>query len=397
MRQISLENQIDILDNCIKFEKSLSVELERLGLEYDNLRYRAHRTCKSNSESVQLLDDMERPVNGLIPAVSFFTGAGGLDIGFEYAGFDNLASVEHTDLFCDTLRLNSPNKTVIGPPDYEGDISDTETIIELLGNTIGLKPGFEGVFHGGPPCQSFSIAANQRFGKNDERFKRLGFSDPERGGLFFSYVSLIEHFKPKAFLIENVAGIQDFDIDGRIKDSLEKLSLAGYEISKPTVINAADYGVPQNRFRWIVFGVRDRTSALEFPAPDTEKHISCYEVLRKPLKGVPNHITRKHTAGSVRRYMELDFGGRDKQGRVDRLDPNMPSKTIIAGGTKGGGRSHLHPYIPRTLSVRESARLQGFPDWYEFSGSNARQFTQVGNAVPPLLAYKIAQKIKEQI
>ena len=90
----------------------------------------------------------------------------------------------------------------------------------------------------------------------------------------------------------------------------------------------------------------------------------------------------------------LGYGKRDNLGRVDRLNPFLPSKTIIAGGTKGGGRSHLHPYSPRTLSVRESARLQTFQDSYIFTGSAARQFTQVGNAVPPLLAYKLAIKLK---
>jgi DNA (cytosine-5)-methyltransferase 1 len=91
--------------------------------------------------------------------------------------------------------------------------------------------------------------------------------------------------------------------------------------------------------------------------------------------------------------MNLDYGQRDKLGRVDRLDPSSPSKTVIAGGISGGGRSHLHPYIPRTLSVRESARIQTFPDEYEFLGPVARQFTQVGNAVPPVLATQIASAI----
>ena len=87
--------------------------------------------------------------------------------------------------------------------------------------------------------------------------------------------------------------------------------------------------------------------------------------------------------------MRLDYGERDQLGRVDGLDPALPSKTVIAGGTKGGGRSHLHPEIPRTLSVRESARLQTFPDNYFFEGPTARQFTQVGNAVPPVLAAQL--------
>jgi Site-specific DNA methylase len=91
--------------------------------------------------------------------------------------------------------------------------------------------------------------------------------------------------------------------------------------------------------------------------------------------------------------MMLNYGERDKLGRVDRLDPLLPSKTVIAGGNSGGGRSHLHPYIPRTLSVRESARIQTFPDNYIFKGAVARQFTQVGNAVPPVLGSQLGTAI----
>jgi len=111
------------------------------------------------------------------------------------------------------------------------------------------------------------------------------------------------------------------------------------------------------------------------------------------MKGVENHVTREHSAGSVLRYMMLNYGERDKLGRVDRLDPNLPSKTVIAGGSSGGGRSHLHPYIPRTLSVRECARIQTFPDDYIFKGPVARQFTQVGNAVPPVLGSQLGTAI----
>ena len=94
------------------------------------------------------------------------------------------------------------------------------------------------------------------------------------------------------------------------------------------------------------------------------------------------------------RYLTLDYGARDHLGRVDRLDPSLPAKTVIAGGS-GGGRSHLHPEIPRTLSVRECARLQSFPDDYVFVGPTARQFTQVGNAVPPVLAARLASEIRD--
>lgn len=147
--------------------------------------------------------------------------------------------------------------------------------------------------------------------------------------------------------------------------------------------------------RWIVVGTRG-TSPIKLPQP-SDNVTPCGSVFTRELGGVPNHITREHTAQSVNRYMILNYGERDKLGRVDRLDPRLPSKTVIAGGTKGGGRSHLHPFSPRTLSVRECARLQTFPDTYVFTGATARQFTQVGNAVPPLLAYKLALAIKDAI
>ena len=138
-------------------------------------------------------------------------------------------------------------------------------------------------------------------------------------------------------------------------------------------------------------GVRGGHS-FEYPAPSPRPAV-CGAVFGRGLEGALNHETRKHTAESVIRYARLPYGARDKTGRVDRLDPCRPSKTVIAGGAKGGGRSHLHPF-PRTISVRECARLQTFPDSHTFAGATARQFTQVGNAVPPVLAQKIAMQIR---
>jgi DNA (cytosine-5)-methyltransferase 1 len=327
-----------------------------------------------------------------VPAVSFFSGAGGLNIGFEYAGFNNLVSVEFNEIFCDTLRANNPTKVVIGPPKADGDVRNHDSIVAELERTIGIAKPFDGVFHGGPSCQSFSVAANQRFNKDSDKFKRQGFNDEEKGELIFDYLWYIKTFMPRAFLIENVAGIADCDSDGKVQAALDELSALGYEISPPQIVNAAYYGVPQNRMRWLIVGTRNG-EMIEFTKPN-DYVTSCREAFNRSLDDVENHQTREHTAESVSRYMILSYGTRDKLGRVDRLNPYLPAKTVIAGGTKGGGRSHLHPYTPRTISVRECARLQTFPDSYIFTGATARQFTQVGNAVPPLLAYKIAKSIK---
>lgn len=392
--KLSINEQNKLLNKCVKNDFPLQQELAKLGLSYDNLRYENYVNGFNRQGKAESLETLELPA-GNIPAISFFSGAGGLDIGFKYAGFINLASIENNQLFCDTLRLNNPNKIVIGPPDFSGDLSKREEIRDVLEKKVGITIGFDGVFHGGPPCQPFSIASNQRFSKDNNNFKRKGFDDVEKGNLLFDYFWFIEYFKPKAFLIENVPGLEELDETGSIKKHLSILSNLGYSITKPTIINSADYGIPQSRRRLFIIGILGN-SLFEFPEPNLFQS-ACYDVFQVNVENFENHITRNHTVESILRYIKLDFGMRDQLGRVDRLNPFLPSKTVIAGGTKGGGRSHLHPYSPRTLSARESARLQTFPDNYIFTGSSARQFTQVGNAVPPLLAYKIAKEIKVKI
>jgi DNA (cytosine-5)-methyltransferase 1 len=254
-----------------------------------------------------------------------------------------------------------------------------------------IKQPFEGLFVGGPPCQPFSIAANQRFAKWGDKFKRTGFDHEVNGNLLFSFVRLIEAFKPKAFIIENVPGLRDIDGGDQLSVMTKRLKRCGYTIQPPIVIDASKFGIPQQRVRLFIVGAR---SSRSFSSPIVHMEtMSCGRVLSRSTRGVSNHETREHQAESIRRYMELDYGQRDQLGRVDRLDPSAPSKTVIAGGSGGGGRSHLHPEVPRTLSVRECARLQTFPDDFEFLGPTARQFTQVGNAVPPVLATQMGREI----
>lgn len=380
------------VNNCVK----LSELLDESHYSYDNLQYNDGLNFEADQNPfppIDSIDNLPRYNDG-IPAVSFFSGAGGLDVGFRYAGFNNIIGIEHTELFCQTLRHNNPHQFVIGPPYYDGDISKREEITAIL-REHGVTENFNGVFHGGPPCQSFSIAANQRFNKDGDNFKRTGFDDSEKGMLIFDYIWFIRQFRPLAFLIENVSGIVECDSEGRIARALDGLRELGYNIPTPGVVDAAFYGVPQHRRRWIAMGTRGHRQ-IETPAPRIDE-TPCGNVFMRPLDNVPNHVTRKHNAESVLRYSKLKLGQRDHLGRVDRLDPYKPSKTVIAGGIKGGGRSHLHPFTPRTLSVRECARLQTFPDNYEFVGTPARQFTQVGNAVPPMLAYYFALAIKEAI
>lgn len=391
--KISVEEQRTLLESCAAEGKNLPNELEKRGLGFDDLRYVSNPMLPTFASRNEWLDDVQRVPNN-IPAISFFAGAGGFDIGFYYAGYDNLASIEINRIFCDTLRHNFPHKLVIGPPNFSGDVRDRQTIANVLQKKLGLQKPFDGVFHGGPPCQPFSIAANQRFSKNGENFKRVGFEHEEYGNLLFDYLWFILEFRPKVFILENVAGFMEMDGGQQVKKAVEIMESAGYVVSKPQVFNLADFGVPQQRNRFVIVGSR---TGFVFQFPDRQRHhIPCVEIFIKGLEKIPNHETREHKAESLLRYMQLEYGKRDKLGRVDRLNPAKPSKTVIAGGMKGGGRSHLHPFIPRTLSVRESARLQTFPDWYVFTGAIARQFTQVGNAVPPLFAYNLAVEIQRQ-
>ena len=332
---------------------------------------------------------------------SLFTGAGGMDLGFQAAGFSPIGFLELEDWACKTLRKNHPRLSILGPPSCSGDIKEltTDQIISMLG--VGKRD--VDVIIGGPPCQPFSIAANQRFLRSDDKFKRRGFEDDDKGNLLFDFIRVVSEIKPKVFVIENVPGLIEIDGGEQIKIALGILENLGYSISKLGVINAVSYGVPQFRNRVIIWGTKNKIKPL-LPEPThgnvENMFFRKYNVVCQALYGIGscalNNETRDHKQESIARYKTLKFGEREHLGRVDRLDPLMPSKTVIAGGRNGGGRSHLHPFLARTMSVRECARLQTFPDSYIFDGTNARQFTQVGNAVPPLLAEQIGRQILAQ-
>ncbi|MCA3019220.1 MAG: DNA (cytosine-5-)-methyltransferase [Rhodocyclaceae bacterium] len=389
VRNEKLSIQKQLLRRCIKNGTRLSDALEKQGWTYDDLQYETSNALPVEMTKYFTLADFQRKKNR-VPVVSFFAGAGGLDLGLEASGFSHVALVEKNELFCNTLRFNRPKLKVIGPPLASGDVSETDSLVSQLEALIGAPP-FDGVFVGGPPCQPFSIAANQRFSKSGDNFKRVGFSHATNGNLLFEYIALIKHFKPRAFLIENVPGLIDIDGGEQLQRAYRELESVGYNVHQPSVLIAAEYSVPQNRTRLFVVG--NRTGASFVPPRPSGHQLACASVFNISLDGIANHETREHSAESVTRYMSLDFGERDQLGRVDRLDPSLPSKTVIAGGSAGGGRSHLHPYAPRTLSVRESARIQTFPDEYVFVGSSARQFTQVGNAVPPVLGVQLGNAL----
>jgi DNA (cytosine-5)-methyltransferase 1 len=385
-----LQEQFRLLEKSARTNTPLVDILEGAGWTYEDLIYEESKAKTWMGRAPLNLNEV-KPLVQEIPMVSFFAGCGGMDLGLEASGYKHLAAFEINDLFCKTLRRNRPQWNVFGPPTHSGDVSKFDEVAETLTQLISAP--FEGLFVGGPPCQPFSIAANQRFSKSDDNFKRVGFSHEKNGSLLFDFLRLILTFQPKSFVIENVPGLRDLDGGTQLKVAIEELRLNGYQVEEPFVLNAANYGVPQQRLRLFVVGSRT-SKTFKCPVPSLET-VGAGSVLNNYYPKLSNNETREHKAESILRYMRLGYGQRDQLGRVDRLDPLLPSKTVIAGGTKGGGRSHLHPEIPRTLSVRECAHLQTFPKDYIFMGASARQFTQVGNAVPPILAAQIGNSLSE--
>lgn len=387
----NIQEQLRLLQKAQQTSQPLAEVLSSAGWSYDDLIYEHSRAKVWKGGRGLSLDDLRSSKPKGVPVVSFFTGCGGMDLGLEASGYKHVAAFEINELFCKTLRRNRPHWNVFGPPLHSGDVSQFEAIHSALGNLI--KAPFEGLFVGGPPCQPFSIAANQRFAKWGTNFKRTGFAHEKNGNLLFDFLRLIIAFKPKAFVIENVPGLRDIDDGEQLRAAIEELQEHGYNVERPFVLDAAKYGVPQQRLRLFVVGSRTKNIFMQPQLSVTV--MGAASVLGDRSPNLPNSETREHKAESILRYMKLGYGQRDQLGRVDRLDPTLPSKTVIAGGTHGGGRSHLHPEIPRTLSVRECARLQTFPDDYVFVGPAARQFTQVGNAVPPLLAAHIGRSVSD--
>jgi DNA (cytosine-5)-methyltransferase 1 len=392
--RLTASQQVRLLRDCSAKGGDLSSRLAKIGLSRDLLTYEVNGGFASQHSKAKTLADFRKPFHGT-PVISLFSGCGGMDLGFEAAGYEHTALIEHNELFCSTLRRNRPSWRVIGPPDYTGDVSDRAEIVKILIDGVGVKAPFPGVLVGGPPCQPFSIASNQRFSKAGANFKRVGFNHEKNGNLLFDMIWLIGKLSPAAFVIENVEGLYDVDGGEQLQIALQKLTRLGYGVAEPLVLDAAHYQVPQHRRRLFICG--NRLMKKFAPLKPSFDLVACMSVLGGNLNLLSNHDPRNHHPESLIRYMKLGFGQRDHLGRVDRLDPTKPSKTVIAGGTNGGGRSHLHPLIPRTLSARECARLQTFPDDFVFNGPSARQFTQVGNAVPPILAAQLAESVYNSV
>jgi DNA (cytosine-5)-methyltransferase 1 len=302
------------------------------------------------------------------PVVDLFSGAGGMSLGFEMAGYQISSAVELVDIAADTHELNFPNCEV-----HRGDISDFHP-------SESLKQSKVRVVVGGPPCQGFSVA-----GKRDP-------NDP-RNRLFREFVRVVDELRPDYFVMENVPGILTMK-EGKVKEAiLEAFEEIGYPNVSIAILEAASLGVAQIRARAIFIGNRHGL-ANPFPAPllNPEDYVPIEAAIGDlpAWERIPeiNHEWTRHSKAFERRIAQVPPGGSLYETFMDaykRQYEGLPSMTI----KENHGGTHIHPTLNRCISAREMARLQSFPDNFIFCGPMKKAMWQIGNAVAPLMAKSI--------
>lgn len=297
---------------------------------------------------------------GGLVALDLFAGCGGLALGFEAAGFQTIGYEKDADAVSSYIaNLHGPCHEVLLTPETEFPACD--------------------ILIGGPPCQPFSVGGLQ-----------LGLKDSRDG--FPAFVSAAERLRPKLFLFENVRGML-YSNRAYFEEIVKVLSSFGYKISCK-LLNAVHFGVPQKRERLIVVGHR-RT--FDFPEPD-EKLVTAGEALLELAFSTPPES--RFLTPSMDRYV-ANYERASKCVRPRDLHLDLPARTLtcrnLAGATGDMQRVRLPDGRRRRLLPREAARLQSFPDWFQFHGGETSVFNQIGNAVPPLFAWHLAQAVIRQL
>ncbi len=328
--------------------------------------------------------------NKKINMVSLFSGAGGMDLGFENQSFKNVFSVEFDNVFASTYINNFPKNKLF--------IRDIKSFTnEEIKKELGDKN--VDVVIGGPPCQGFSKAGN---------IGRM-FLDDERNYLFLEYVRFVSQLRPKMFVLENVAALATHHKGATIKSIIKEFNILGYH-TKFWVVNSSDYGVPQDRRRVFIIGsIYD--DQYEFP----KKHGNKKKTIKDAIDDlpslssgesseIPNHIAMNHTPQMLEKMFYVSDGGnrmdipediRPKSGDIRkyvRYNSENPSFCVT-----GDMRKIFHYSQNRALTNRELARIQTFPDDFIFLGSSISIQQQIGNAVPPKLAGIVAASIREYL
>lgn len=321
--------------------------------------------------------------------IELFAGCGGLSTGFLDAGLNVVAGFELDARAVDAYNYNHEYR---GSRGYIADLS-VATGTELLDRAGIARADF---VIGGPPCQPFSIAG-KRQGKRDIRADLIGH-----------FIRLVHELKPAALLFENVPNLGAISEGQFLNEMKSELRTIGYTVDH-CVVSAADYGVPQNRKRLVLLGVRGRRS-IRFPLPThgtaEQPFISTSNAIDDlpdagefGETGIYNHEPTVHSADMVTRLSTLEPGKRERGSFHDRLHPDRPAYTLRAGSGNFSPLRPVHYRYHRVITVRESARLQGFSDDFRWPDRIPRlqQYRQVGNAVPPPMARAFAECLANQM
>lgn len=346
--------------------------------------------------------------------IDLFCGAGGFSYGFEQENFESILAIDKWEDAIKTYNENHKNKC-----GQNIDINNFTN--EMVQDLIKKNGKIDGII-GGPPCQGFSMV-----GTRDHK--------DERNNLYLQYVRFVEQIKPKFFILENVKGLLNLHKGFFKKDIIKRFSDLGYNVEFK-ILKASEYGVPQSRERVFFVGLNkdifDRTF-FEFPEGDKINFVSTKEALSdlpsldnsedetkykfnpkneyqklmrqemrdKSIKNNEKTIHHEKTikiismvpdGGSIKDLDEKYYKVRNYNAAFKRMNSQLPSTTIDCGH-----RNYFHYEENRVPTVRESARIQSFPDNFIFLGSKTSQYTQVGNAVPPLLGRAIAKKINNYL
>ena len=376
-----------------------------------------------------------------LTAIDLFSGAGGFSLAAYNAGFDVLAAIEFDQNAAETYQKNLVDRLKAKTQVFAEDI--TKVDIESIMRYQGIKKGQLDLLLGGPPCQGFS----------SHRIKDSGKDDP-RNALLIRYFDFVEHLKPKAFLVENVPGLLWPRHEKYLNNFLNLAKKHGYTIvaNEPLILNARDYGVPQNRRRAFIFALRNDVMQedIDWPPPPThhrsgdstwstassafekpnskildtfkqrleekfghsrEESTKIIESLEwgeklEPQDSCNLSMTHSETLTKVFENTPL-LGGRDESGRelnchknykghkdvYGRIYPHIQANTITAGCNNPSKGRFVHPWLNHGITLRHAARLQTFPDDYMFTGGSMAVAKQIGNAVPFKLGEALILKI----
>jgi DNA (cytosine-5)-methyltransferase 1 len=382
---------------------------------------RLHLARHPDSPDEANLDQVRRWVRSSSSptAIDLFCGAGGLSLGLTDAGFRVLVGADNDSLALETHAANIPSLS------YLGDLSDPT---EFLGHLEAWGIRRVDIIAGGVPCQPFSRAGRSKIRSLVDA--KIRHSEDPRTGLWRSFITVVETLRPSVVVLENVPDLAEWDEGAVLIGFCESLRAIGYE-TQARIVEAYRHGVPQHRSRLFIVGTQ-AGFRFEWPAPKTSVAPTVWDAisdlpsvgggqrietlpysttrselqmrLRRDVHAsdhniIHDHITREVRPDDLEAFKFLAEGGTYndlppslQRYRTDiftdkykRLEKRGLSRTITAHIARDG-YWYIHPTQPRTLSIREAARIQTFPDWFRFAGEPSHRYRQVGNAVPPLLA-----------